>query len=179
MALGEDQVVIGGGAWIVPVVDEVPRDQVGHQVGRGHGRGGMTGAGSGTRADAVDSQLLAELADEVKSLGRADFAYRAFSQSAHPVVVSRPTYKTKPSRRLWPAAGRIGTALVGAADDRARSAGRNAPVAASERRSLPVPRVRRRRSASHPRRADAPRRVPGGRVRPAGAASATPPRLPA
>src|SRR5256885_10179149 len=116
----------------------------------------MTGAGRGTRADAVDSQLLAELADEVKSLGRADFAYRAFSQSAHPVVVSRPTYKTKTSktktsRRLWPAAGRIGTAPVGADDDRARSAGRNAPVAVSERRPLPAPPVRRRRSASHPR----------------------------
>src|SRR2546423_1963919 len=99
----------------------------------------MTGAGRGTRADAVDSQLLAELADEVKSLGRADFAYRAFSQSAHPVVVSRPTYKTKTSRRLWPAAGRIATARVGAAHHRARSAGRNATLAASERQPPPAP----------------------------------------
>ena len=55
MALGEDQVVVGGRARIVPVVEEVPGDEDGHQIGGGHRGGGMAGAGGSARSNAVDA----------------------------------------------------------------------------------------------------------------------------
>src|SRR5580692_10548738 len=62
--LGEDEVIVAGVIWVVPVVPEVTAHQDGQQVSGGHTRGGMPGPGRGARTDGVHAQLLAELGRE-------------------------------------------------------------------------------------------------------------------
>jgi hypothetical protein len=65
MAFGEDEPVVPQVVRAIEVVAEVFRDQHGHQVGRGHARGGVPGLGGGRRPDGVHPELLAKLAPEL------------------------------------------------------------------------------------------------------------------
>ena len=53
VALGEDQVVVGGQPRVVPVVAQVPGDEHGEQIGRRHAGGRVPRACAGRRADRV------------------------------------------------------------------------------------------------------------------------------
>ena len=64
--LGEDEVIVAGVVWVVPVVAQVPADQDGEQVGGGHARGRVPGSGRSARADGVHPQLLAEFGGKGK-----------------------------------------------------------------------------------------------------------------
>ena len=65
MAFREDEPVVPQVVRVVEVVAEVLRDQHGHQVGRGHARGGVPGLGCGGWADGVHPELLTKLAPEL------------------------------------------------------------------------------------------------------------------
>ena len=60
--LGEDQVIVAGVLGMVEVVAQVAGEQHRHQVGGGHRRRGVAGAGGVARPDRVDAKLLSELA---------------------------------------------------------------------------------------------------------------------
>ena len=65
MALREDEPVVVRVLRVVEVVAEVLREQHRHQVGGGHARGGMAGAGLRRRTDRVDPKLLPQLLPEL------------------------------------------------------------------------------------------------------------------
>ena len=65
MALREDEPVVVRILRVLEVVAQVLREQHGHQVGGGHPRGRMAGAGLRRGADRVDPQLLPQLAPEL------------------------------------------------------------------------------------------------------------------
>jgi hypothetical protein len=67
VAFGKDQVVVGRGVRIVPVIAKVARDEHREQVGRGHAGSGMAGAGAGARADRVYPQLGGKFGDGVEA----------------------------------------------------------------------------------------------------------------
>ena len=67
VTLGEDEMVVGRGVWVVPVVAQVTRHQHRDQVSRRHARGGMTRAGAGRGPDRVDPELRRQLCDGVEA----------------------------------------------------------------------------------------------------------------
>ena len=76
VALREDQPVVRRALRIVVVVAEVPRQEDRGEVGRGHGRGGVSGAGGAARTDGVCAELLPELTPAVEVLHEAAFSLR-------------------------------------------------------------------------------------------------------
>src|SRR5215204_2239012 len=60
VAFGEDEVVVVGVFGVVEVVAEVLAQEHGQQVGRRHGRGGVSRPGARARTDAIDPELLGE-----------------------------------------------------------------------------------------------------------------------
>ena len=71
VTLGEDEMVVGRGVGVVPVVAQMTRHQHRDQVSRRHARGGMTGACARRGPDRVDPELRRQLCDgvEVGQLG--------------------------------------------------------------------------------------------------------------
>ena len=71
VTLGEDEMVVGRGVGVVPVVAQMTRRQHRDQVSRRHARGGMTGACARRAPDRVDTELRRQLCDgvEVGQLG--------------------------------------------------------------------------------------------------------------
>ena len=69
MALGEDQVVVGGELRMGEVVAEVAGGQDRDQVGGGHAGGRVAGPGPGAGPDAVDPDLLGHLVQGLQLRG--------------------------------------------------------------------------------------------------------------
>ncbi len=65
MTLREDEAVVVRIVRVLEVVAQVRREEHGHQVGRGHPRGRMPGAGLGRRPDRIDPELLSQLLPEL------------------------------------------------------------------------------------------------------------------
>ena len=63
VALGEDEVVVVRVLRLVVVVAQMARHEHGHEVGGGHGRGGVPGVGGGRCPDRIDAQALGKLMD--------------------------------------------------------------------------------------------------------------------
>jgi hypothetical protein len=66
MPLREDQAIVRRALRIVEVVAEVGGEEHRRQVGGGHGRRRVAGAGFRTCANRIDAQLLPELPPEVR-----------------------------------------------------------------------------------------------------------------
>ena len=66
VSLGEDQVVVGVGAGVVPVVPQVAADQDRQQVRGGHAGGRVAGAGAGAGPDRVNAKLGGEVSGHVE-----------------------------------------------------------------------------------------------------------------
>ena len=67
VALGEDQVVVGGQPRVVPVVAQVPGDEHGEQIGRRHAGGRVPRACAGRRADRVHPELRGQFGYHVEA----------------------------------------------------------------------------------------------------------------